>query len=339
MKAAPRFRAGSPEAPAVACPNGTAVAGRDTAVRAAAATGPNAAEPCPAGTWRAHSAPRRRVAPAFAAAAGVLLAGAAAAAPVQATYEVRAAGLRIMDVEAAVELDAPAGSGNAPRAYSIEMRTRLRGVASVLGSGGGVSRATGTWRGTLARPTAFNSEGTWRGRERRVRIDYPGGQPVLRQLVPADDDEREPVPEAARRDTLDSLSVLAQLMRNVGETNRCEGSAAVYDGRRRIDFVAVTEGVQRLPPSGDSWAGEALRCRFTGNQTAGFPLDQPPAERRPQEGVAWMAPPRPGAPPIPVRVEVPSRWFGAITATLVGVSAPGAAGPGRSGSAGNGAAP
>ncbi len=300
--------------------------------------------PLPPGTARRVPA-RRAGRVLLAAAAGACgIAQAAVATPVQATYEVRAAGLRIMEVEAVIDLDAlraggPATrprAGNAatqPRAYAIELRTTLRGVATALGAGGGVSRASGTWRGDLARPAAFESEGVWRGEPRRVRMDYPGGQPAVRQLVPADEDEREPVPEAARRDTLDSLSVLAQLMRNVADSNRCEGRAAVFDGRRRLDFTAVTEGVQALAPSGESWAGEALRCRFEGNQVAGFLRDQALADRRPQQGVAWLAVPRPGAPPIPVRLEVPSRWFGAITATLVRVAAPGGAGAANGGPA------
>ena len=241
--------------------------------------------------------------------------GAAAAEPLRASYEVRAAGLRIMEVEAMIDLDAPRAG------YALELRTRLRGVAAAFGSGEGVSRASGTWRAGQARPAGFSSDGVWRGQARTLLMDYPDGQPVVRRIAPPDEEEREPVPEELRRGTLDSLSVLAQLMRNVAGSNRCEGRAAVFDGRRRIDFTAVTEGMQALPASGEAWGGEALRCRFEGRQVAGFPRDQPPEDRRPQLGTAWLAAPRPGTPPIPVRVEVPSRWFGALTATLVRVSA------------------
>ena len=40
--------------------------------------------------------------------------------------------------------------------------------------------------------------------------------------------------------------MLVQLLRNVAASNRCEGRAAVFDGRRRMEFSAATEGVQAL---------------------------------------------------------------------------------------------
>ena len=52
--------------------------------------------------------------------------------------------------------------------------------------------------------------------------------------------------------------------------------------------------------------------------THGFKLDDGPAERqRPQEGDAWLAEVHPGGPVLPVRLEVPNRWFGQTTISLV----------------------
>jgi hypothetical protein len=52
---------------------------------------------------------------------------------------------------------------------------------------------------------------------------------------------------------------------------------------------------------------------------AGFRRDQDRAEAgEPQRGTAWIASPYPGAPAIPVRVDIPTRWFGTVTAVLLG---------------------
>jgi hypothetical protein len=55
---------------------------------------------------------------------------------------------------------------------------------------------------------------------------------------------------------------------------------------------------------------------------AGFRRDQDADERaRPQRGEAWLAPLVPGGPHVPVRLAVPTRWFGMVEAYLVGATA------------------
>ncbi|WP_431284082.1 DUF3108 domain-containing protein [Humitalea sp. 24SJ18S-53] len=244
-----------------------------------------------------------------------LLAAPAAAEPFRATYNVVAAGMTVMEIETVFDLAAPAG-------YRIHMSTRLRGLAGFLISGQQVTAVRGAWAGTQARPARYETDGVWRGETRRILLEYPAGEPEVRTLIPPNDAEREPVPPDMARGTMDSLSALAQLSRAVGATQSCDATAGVYDGRRRTDFVARTNGWERLPAGRESWAGDAIRCEFQGRQVAGFLLDQDRAAewRRPQEGTAWLASVRPGTPPVPVRLEIPTRMFGRITAYLVSVA-------------------
>lgn len=248
---------------------------------------------------------------------GLVLSVPAAAEPLRATYRVTAAGLTVMEVEAVFDLATPG-------AYRIETRSRLTGFASTFFSGNQVNEVRGTWAGDLVRPTRFAAEGVWRGTERRTVMEYPGGEPVVRALEPPNEGEREAVPPDLTRGTMDSLSALAQLTRTLATTQRCDGAAQVYDGRRRSSFTASTTGWEQLPAWRDAWSGTALRCGFEGRQLAGFLLDddRPAESRQPQQGSAWMAVIRPDMPPVPVRIEMPSRWFGKITAYLVRSEAP-----------------
>ncbi|MFT8243237.1 DUF3108 domain-containing protein [Roseomonas sp. BN140053] len=237
----------------------------------------------------------------------------AGAAALQGTYEVRAAGLIVMEVEATVDLDDPQN-------YSLETRSRVRGVASVFSSTRMTTRTTGRWNGDRVQPARYLAQGTWRGGERSTVVDYEGDMPVLRQMVPPlSEEEREPVPPEAQRGTIDSLSAVAQLLREVRRTGRCEAQAAVYDGRRRTEMRAQTVRWEVLQPSGSAWSGRALHCRFEGRQTAGFRRGDDATDRRPQEGSAWLAEVQPGTSPVPVRLEVPSPWFGNLVITLVRV--------------------
>jgi hypothetical protein len=250
-----------------------------------------------------------------AACAALLLALAPAGAwsePLLARYEVRFAGLHVMDVEALLDLDGPR--------YRVTTRTRTTGLASFFSRSDQMTIAEGAWRGMEPVPARYRLEGMWRGDRREVAMDWVApGQPVLRRLEPSEEPEREPVPEAMRRGTVDTLSALAKLTRTVALTGRCEGAAAVYDGRRRTDVTAWTEGVERLPPEG-AFGGEALRCGFESRLLAGARLDRDPEEaRRPQPATAWLGRPLPSRPAIPVRIEVPTRWFGAVRVRLTAV--------------------
>jgi hypothetical protein len=157
---------------------------------------------------------------------------------VLARYDVRAGGVNVMRVEVLFDLSGPR--------YRVQTKARPVGVGATFSGGGEqVSATEGSWRGADPVPRRHSSEGAWRGGRRAVQLDYAppsGGAPLLRVLEPPLEPEREPVPDALQRNTVDGLSAVAKLLRAVAQTGRCEGEAPVYDGRRRSDFRAWTEG-------------------------------------------------------------------------------------------------
>jgi hypothetical protein len=245
---------------------------------------------------------------------GVCATAPARAQPLLAHYEVRAAGMTVMRVEATLDLDGPN--------YLVRTRIRTTGLAGVFSSSDQVTATEGRWQGAEPVPVHYRVEGMWRGTRRHVVMDWvTPGIPRLSVIEPPNESDREAVPDALQRGTMDALSALAKLTRAVAETGRCDLQAAVFDGRRRADYSARTLGFAPLP-AGGAWSGEALRCGFESRVIAGFRNDQDPVEaRRPQPAVAWMAGVAPGRPPLPVLIEMPSSWFGTIRAALVGLEA------------------
>ena len=240
----------------------------------------------------------------------------ARAQPVAATYTVHAAGLTIMELNAVVDIT--------DATYAVEFRTRLRGVATAFGGGELVTRVEGVWQGDAARPRRYASEGSLRGESRRTVLEWPNNQPVIRVMVPPNEAERLPVPDAEQRNTIDNLSALAQLIRQVRRTGRCDGAVRVYDGRRLSSMTASTQGREAFPPSREEWSGNALKCGFEGMFLAGYRRDEDQeVARRPQYGTAWLAESSPGQAVIPVRVEAASRWFGTLSARLASAGPPG----------------
>jgi hypothetical protein len=228
------------------------------------------------------------------------------------SYTTYVAGMTVMTAEADVELT--------PQGYRVDFASRTAGTYGVLFRGETRSLAQGAWAGALVAPARFAVAGEWRGKPRRTLIEYQSGVPTVLRLVPANEEEREPVPEALQRETVDAISAAALLVRQTSRTGRCEGATRTYDGRRLVEVSVTTGGWEVLPPDARSvFAGEALRCDFGGRLLAGFMLEgDRRAAARPQQGSAWLARLSPGGPLVPVRLRFDLRWLGSATMLLTG---------------------
>ncbi|MGG5818446.1 DUF3108 domain-containing protein [Falsiroseomonas sp. HW251] len=242
-------------------------------------------------------------------AALLLLPGPALAEAMRATYEVQAAGMVVMELEAEIET-----SGDR---YRVETRLRTRGLATLVASGEQVTRADGAFAGGAARPSGFTSEGVWRGRMRRIALAWQGLVPRVVELTPPETDEREPIPEPLRHGTMDVLSFALTVGRQAAQGG-CGTEASVYDGRRLTAYRASGTSRDRIPPWGGAWQGEAMRCEVVGRIVGGFRHDMDRVRAaEPQRATAWMAAPYAGAPVVPVRMDIPTRWFGTANAVLL----------------------
>ncbi len=173
-------------------------------------------------------------------------------------------------------------------------------------------------------PSSFVSIGNLRGVDRVTRMTYANGAPVIGTLTPDVNLERTPVAPASTVRTIDTLSAIAMLVRQVGDTGRCDGGTMIFDGRRLTSLTARTVGTQTLPRTDRSiFAGDSLRCDFQGNQLAGFKKDESEADQRKTKfGNAWLASVVPNAPPIPVRVIFDNKVLGQVTLYLTAAGAP-----------------
>jgi Protein of unknown function (DUF3108) len=228
----------------------------------------------------------------------------------QLAYDTYAGGIEVMQMNAFF--------GLGPWNYRIDLDYHTTGLVGLLYRGHQTNSVRGMWHDDQAAPQQFSGEGVWRGHERRTVIGYDAGRPQVKELQPPQETEREPVPTELQLHTMDTLSALAQLMRRVARDHACETEVRTYDGRRVLDIVAHTGGAERLDPTGRStFSGPALRCDFEGREVAGFLFGQDdPDHRRPLHGSAWLASVLPHAPPLPVRIEFQTRWFGLATMYL-----------------------
>ncbi len=242
------------------------------------------------------------------------------------SYDSYAASLQVAQVDADI--------GLGPRDYRMRLAFHTTGMVGFFYRGHQLDMVSGSWRGLQPVPTRFVGAGVWRGSQRAAQLDYDHGVPIVRQLVPPNEAERESVPDALQANSVDSLSALAQLTHAVAATGRCETSVRTYDGRRAVEIRATTAGEEDLEPTGrSSFAGRTLRCDFVGRMVSGFKVDDDrDREAKPLHGSAWLAPVVAGGSPVPVRITFETRWFGDTTMYLTSATAaaePNAAAPGR----------
>lgn len=229
--------------------------------------------------------------------------------PIGLRYVLYSHSLHLLDAEATLRLG--------PDGYAITLHDRTTGLAGLLLHADVSTAVSGRFDGATPEPIAFASSGVSRGAARAVRIVYPGGEPKVLELRPSDHD-RDPVVPSDTLHSVDALSAMAGLVRLVARTGRCDGGARIFDGLRLSVVSVHTAGPDPVPPGTRSgYAGPSLRCDFTSRQIGGFLHNADETRARlPQNGSAWLAPPYPGAPALPVRVVFDNPHFGTATLSL-----------------------
>ena len=205
-----------------------------------------------------------------------------------------------------------------PNAYSGRLAYHTAGMIGWMVRNESDSTVAGQFKDGQAAPLRFDSTGNLRGTNRVTHIVYRDGNPVITQITPPPGLERTLVAPADTLHTVDTLSAIAMLVRRVGATGKCDGTAMAFDGHRLTALKAITAGDEILPPSPKThFSGKTLRCDFEGNQLAGFIKGQDEAKlRTTRHGSAWLAPLIQGAPPVPVRVTFENPILGLVTLYL-----------------------
>lgn len=209
-----------------------------------------------------------------------------------------------------------------PTGYAAHVTFHTAGLIGFMVHSDNDSQAIGTFKDGTAQPQFFAGTGHLRGTARQTRIDYVDGNPVIHALSPPVEQERTAIPAEQTKHTIDTLSALALLIRQVGQTGTCSGTVTTFDGRRLATQTARAVGEEDLPKTSISiFAGKALHCDLEGRQLGGFVHNEDEDSlRRPRHGTAWLAEMIPGAPPVPVKVIFENKILGQVTLYLTSVT-------------------
>jgi hypothetical protein len=242
--------------------------------------------------------------------------GTAVAEPVSVKYEVFFGGLHVLNAEANWEL----GSGS----YSIAAAAETQGFIGWLHPWQGNTSSQGRIDNGQVIPTRHENWGTAEddeaGGERLVHLNYDADGNLADSLVkPEQDwDERHPLPDNAGDGTLDPVSVIAGLSQLLQAEGRCEGSFAVFDGRKRYNLMVSDAGETQLEASDYSiYAGPARGCRLDYEMLGGHRVERNKYAETARERIVWVARPAEDAPLVPVRLEIETA-YGTLMGHLTG---------------------
>ncbi len=203
--------------------------------------------------------------------------------------------------------DAAVTVRDAPDRYVIEGSAIARGPMALFFDWSGSAETKGRRQGGMRLPISHVSTGRGGDSERETTVAWlDAGLPKFTTEPPPDPEEVTPVLAASLANTLDPFTMLLKTMDGLAATGRCEGTARIFDGRRRYDLVIEHLGQgQLVPDRPGAYGGPAVRCRLRAKKIGGFyreaskwSLDEDEIER-----IAWIARLENGL-WIPVRAEI-----------------------------------
>ena len=204
-----------------------------------------------------------------------------------------------------------------PWGYGVETHLYTVGLASWFLTLNLLSNAQGHFNGDDITPVAFSNNGFSHGEEQKAHIDFDLSGPHVTVLVPPDK-QREPLPEAELKQSIDMLSYLVFLTHRMSLKNDCNFSKPVFDGVRLsyLDVHGPTRAI--IPKDHNSYfKGDSLRCDFTGRQIGGFSIGSrfKAAQSTPHPGSVWFVQDQ-KAGLVPARIEFDHYKMGEILIVL-----------------------
>ncbi len=157
--------------------------------------------------------------------------------------------------------------------YAVRAQGETYGAASMFDDLKIDAQVTGALAGGEVKPGSFGTDNVLDGHPRRARVGWlPTGEAVTQDLAPSlADEERTPIPDAARLRALDPISALFAFALGAPARGTCAGSADVFDGRRSYSLALSPD------PDGAVWVkmaiGDAeiiaLKCAIQSRRTGG----------------------------------------------------------------------
>ncbi|TAL29398.1 MAG: DUF3108 domain-containing protein [Alphaproteobacteria bacterium] len=238
-------------------------------------------------------------------------------------YDVYAGGFHALDASLELDLD--------KKAYDVGVDARTKGfIGKMFPWQASYSTSGRSEKGVLI-PTTSTARSAWRSKVSTTEMSY---DPKGRLIKTTTQDGQKTtvnrdIDKSMANNAVDILTSTLLIMQNARNTQKCEGSFPVFDGKRRFNITLHDDGKDVIRKSEySSFSGEALRCTMKMEPVAGFKdkdlkrgwmAVQAHTEERKKDPTIWLARLDSKGPVVPVRMEIASE-YGTVVAHLTGTN-------------------
>ena len=236
-------------------------------------------------------------------------------------YDVYAGGFHALDATLALDLD--------KKAYDVGVDAKTQGfIGKIFPWKASYSTSGRSVKGVLV-PETSTARSAWRGKMSLTEMDYdPAGRLIKTTTQEGQKTKvNRDIDKNLASNAVDILTGTLLMMQNAKNTQKCEGTFPVFDGKRRFNITLHDDGMDMIQKSKYSrFSGEAMRCTLKMEPVAGFkPQDmkrgwmavQAHTEARQKDPTIWLARVEENGPVVPVRMEIASQ-YGTVVAHLSG---------------------
>ncbi len=215
-----------------------------------------------------------------------------------------------------------------PERYHLQLDAHTRGFLGRIVPWEGTFQTKGWRLRDGERPEQHKSIATFRNDEDIKRYHY-GRDGSFRKLEIVENGKSKPQNDLEKelvQGTTDVLTATLNILNNVAYNNSCEGSAEVFDGKRRFELVFREKGTETLKSNRyNIFDGDAIECEVEVVPVAGAWHSRPRGwasiqEQGREKGslpTVWLAQMDDKGPAIPVKMRVKTD-YGVLFMHLIG---------------------
>jgi YD repeat-containing protein len=234
-------------------------------------------------------------------------------------YDVYAGGFHALDATLALDLD--------KKAYDVGVDAKTQGFIGKIFPWQASFTTSGRSVDGVLVPTSSTQRSAWRSKVSLTEMSYdPKGRLVKTTTQEGQKTTvNRDIDKGMASNAVDILTSTLLMMQHAKNTQKCEGSFPVFDGKRRFNITLHDNGTEVLAKTKFSqFSGEALRCTMKMEPVAGFKQKdmnrgwlavQNHTEARKKDPTIWLARIDNNGPVVPVRMEIASE-YGTVVAHL-----------------------
>ena len=193
--------------------------------------------------------------------------------------------------------------------YKAISTLETRGIVNAFWQSKVETSSSGILTPERVQPSLYDSYSQYRAnRRRQVTLTFGPDGPKSVQADPPYPENRAPISEEQKRQSLDPLSAVMYLIGSHStEDKPCEATAPIFDGRRRYDVAFDFVRKTRVSMDNGLYDGPGYVCRVHYSQVAGYQQTLVQQGKKLPNIFAWVAPVKSVADPsrtymLPLRV-------------------------------------